>query len=193
LVVWVAAERVRPSEWARVRHFATAAPNTPSALAIGGKAGAGKSTLRRAGVEAATAAEHRVLCSEPTGSENDMSFAGLTDLLADSFAVLTGDIRAPQREALEVALLLWPAGTEPPAERAVGQAVLGVLRGCAAPGPTLIAVDDAHWLDEASLNALVFALRRLRAVSTAAKSARVSSRSHTCRLTWRMCVTHGLE
>lgn len=159
------AERVRPSEWARVRDFATAAPNTPSALAIGGEAGAGKSTLWRAGVEAATAAEFRVLRSEPTGSENDMSFAGLTDLLADSFAVLAGDIPAPQREALEVALLLRPAGTEPPTERAVGQAVLSVLRGYAALGPTLIAIDDAHWLDEASVNALVFALRRLRAVS----------------------------
>ena len=171
------AEPVRLGEWARVRHFATAAPNTPSALGIEGEAGAGKSTLWRAGVEAAIAAEYRVLRSEPTGSENDMSFAGLTDLLADSFAALAGDVPAPQREALEVALLLRPAGTEPPTERAVGQAVLGVLRGHAALGPTLIAIDDAHWLDEASLNALVFALRRLRAVSVSLLlSARIESR-----------------
>jgi hypothetical protein len=71
--------------------------------------------------------------------------------------------RQRDREALEVALLLRSAGDEPPTARAVGMGVLAVLRSCLAAGPLLIAVDDAQWLDQASLEALVFALRRVTA------------------------------
>ena len=70
-------------------------------------------------------------------------------------------IPGPQREALEIALLLRPAGGEPPAARAVGLAVLAALRGCLAEGPVLVAIDDVQWVDEASLEALTFALRRV--------------------------------
>src|SRR5262249_57392777 len=46
---------VRSAEWRRVRAFATPGPGQarPSLLAVSGEAGAGKSTLWRAGVEAA--------------------------------------------------------------------------------------------------------------------------------------------
>lgn len=159
----VGAELVRPAEWARVRDFTAAFSDTPTALAITGEAGAGKSTLWHAGIGEATAAGYQVLRSEPTACESDLSFAGLSDLLAESPALLTSDIPSPQREALETAMLLRPAGAEPPTERAVGLGTLAVLRACAADGPTLIAIDDVHWLDEASLNALVFAVRRLGA------------------------------
>src|SRR5262249_38611991 len=157
----VSAELVRPAEWGRVREFATAMSDTPTALAITGEAGAGKSTLWHAGIDGAEAAGYRILRCEPTASEIDLSFAGLSGLLADPFILLTSDVPSPQREAFESALLLRPAGAEPPTERAVGLGTLAVLRACAAAGPTLIAIDDVHWLDEASLNALVFAVRRL--------------------------------
>ena len=70
------------------------------------------------------------------------------------------DIPGPQRDALEVALLVRPAGAEPPTAHAVGLAVLAALRGLATVGPVLVAVDDVHWLDEATLDALTFAFRR---------------------------------
>src|SRR5262245_26319250 len=75
---------VRSAEWRRVRAFATPGPGQarPSLLAVSGEAGAGKSTLWRAGVEAAAQGGQRVLRSEPTASEADLSFAGLSDLLA---------------------------------------------------------------------------------------------------------------
>jgi hypothetical protein len=41
--------------------------------------------------------------------------------------------------------------------------VLAALRGCLSGGPVLVAVDDVQWLDEASREALAFALRRLPA------------------------------
>ena len=79
----VSGDLVRAAEGQRVRDFARAVQAAPAALAIQGEAGAGKSTLWRAGIEAAAAAGHRVLRSEPTASETDLSFAGLSDLLAE--------------------------------------------------------------------------------------------------------------
>jgi len=131
-------------------------------LAVAGEAGAGKSTLWRAGVAAAVDAGQRLLRSEPSASETDLSFAGLSDLLADVLPEVAADIPGPPREALEVALLLRAPGDEPPTARAVGLAVLAALRACVSAGPVLLAIDDVHWLDEASLDALTFALRRVR-------------------------------
>ena len=71
----VSGDLVRAAEGQRVRDFARAVRAAPAALAIQGEAGAGKSTLWRAGIEAAAAAGHRVLRSEPTASETDLSFA----------------------------------------------------------------------------------------------------------------------
>src|SRR5262249_21117464 len=98
---------------------------------------------------------------EPTASEADLSFAGLSDLLAGVLPEVINGIPGPQREALEVALLLRPAVDQPPTAHAVGLAALAALRASLAHGPALLAVDDVQWLDEASLDALVFALRRV--------------------------------
>ena len=154
---------VRSAEWRRVRDFVTGVPARaePGVLAVVGEAGAGKSTLWRAGVEASADAGQRVLRSEPTASEADMSFAGLSDLLAGVLPEVAADIAGPQRDALEVSLLLRPAGGEAPTAHAVGLAVLAALRACVSVGPVLVAIDDVQWLDDASLDALVFALRRL--------------------------------
>jgi hypothetical protein len=152
---------VRPTEWRQVREFATAARSAPAMLALQGEAGAGKSTLWRGGVAAAEEAGHRVLRTEPSAGETDMSFAGLSDLLAGVIAEVAAGIPAPQLEALEVALLLRSAGPQPPTARAVGLAVLAALRTCASAGPVLVAVDDVQWLDDASMDALAFAFRRI--------------------------------
>ena len=92
-----------------------------------------------------------------------LSFAGLSDLLVGVLPVVGDEIPAPQREALEVALLLRPAGDEPPTARAVSLAVLAALRSCLQGGPVLAAIEDVQWLDVASLEALAFALRRVTA------------------------------
>ncbi len=159
----VGRDLVRSAEWRQVRDFARDVRATPAALAVQGEAGAGKSTLWRAGIEVATAAGYRLLRSEPAASEYGLSFAGLSDLLADVLPGAAPRIPGPQREALEIALLLRPAGEEPPTAHAVGLAVLAALRGCLSGGPVLVAVDDVQWLDEASREALAFALRRVPA------------------------------
>jgi len=152
---------VRTAELRQVRDFAGQVRAAPAALAIQGEAGAGKSTLWRAGIEAAAAAGHRVLRSEPSTSETDLAFAALSDLLAEVLPLVEARIPGPQREALEVALLLRPAGEEPPAAHAIGLAMLTALRGCLSQHPVLVAIDDVQWLDQASREVLAFALRRV--------------------------------
>jgi DNA-binding CsgD family transcriptional regulator len=163
-VVTSGAGLVRAAEWRRIREFAVGVPfrDAPALLTIDGEAGAGKSTLWRAGIATAAEAGCRVLRSEPSAAEADASFVGLSDLLDDVLPEVTG-LPGPQREALEVALLLRPAGGRPLAGYAVGLAMLSVLRWCLDAGPVLVAIDDVQWLDAASLEALTFACRRITA------------------------------
>ena len=160
-VAAVRRDLVRSDEWHRVRDFAQQVRASPAALAIQGEAGAGKSTLWRAGIEAAGAVGYRLLRSEPSASETDLSFAGLSDLLAGFSPLPEGDIPGPQLEALQVALQLRPAGDKPPTAHAVSLAVLAALRGRLSRHPLLIAIDDVQWLDDATREVVTFALRRL--------------------------------
>ncbi len=135
---------------------------SPAALVIEGEAGIGKSTLWGAGVTEAMRRGDVVLSVRPAQSEAQMSFAGLGDLLDPVADALLPRLEAPQRTALEVALLRRvPAGV-PPNEREIGAAVLALLRVLAADAAVLIAIDDVQWLDRASGEVLAFALRRLR-------------------------------
>lgn len=154
---------MRAAEWRRAREFAATAAKRagPEALAITGEAGAGKSSLWRAAVAEAAGEGCRVLRSEPSASEADAPFAGLSDLLAGVVSLAASGIPAPQREALEVALLARPAGEQPPPAYAIGRGVLAALNVLLAAGPVLLAVDDVQWLDSGSMEALVFALRRI--------------------------------
>ena len=112
-------------------------------------------------LEVAAAAGCRVLRSEPSASEADSPFAGLSDLLAAILPSLADGIPRPQLEAIEVALLLRSAGDTAPTAHAIGLAVLAALRSCLDEGPVLLAIDDIQWLDAGSLEALGFALRRI--------------------------------
>jgi DNA-binding NarL/FixJ family response regulator len=165
---------VRSAEWHRVRDFAQEVRASPAALAIQGEAGAGKSTLWRAGLEVAAAGGHRLLRSEPSAGETDLSFAGLSDLLAEILPLVAAHIPGPQLEALKVALLLRPTGDEPPTAHAIGLAMLAALRGCLSQRPVLIAIDDVQWLDDATREAMTFALRR---VSSGSLSLLVAART----------------
>src|SRR5262249_1746580 len=65
----------------------------------------------------------------------------------------------PQAVALEGAFALRPG---PAQDRfAVGAATLSLLAAYAEQGPVAVLLDDVHWLDDSSAQALLFAFRRL--------------------------------
>ncbi|MFQ6172871.1 helix-turn-helix transcriptional regulator [Oryzobacter sp. R7] len=150
----------RESELASISAFLDAAGDRATALLIEGEAGIGKSWLWREAVRAAEDRGYRVLTCQPTESEAAIGFGGLIDLL-DSWAdEIPADLPEPQRWALEAALMRRSSDAAV-GHGAVAVALLAVLRQLARAAPTLIAIDDSHWLDVPSREALAFALRRL--------------------------------
>jgi DNA-binding CsgD family transcriptional regulator len=135
----------------------------PRALLLEGEAGIGKTALWQAGLAHARARGQRTLACRAAGSEVKLSFAALGDLLAGAPQEALPALPAPQRRALEAALLLADPEGEPPDQRAIGLGLLNVLRTLSLVGPLLVAIDDAQWLDQPSAAALAFALRRLAA------------------------------
>ena len=162
LRVSVAARRLigREEELEAILGLLAAPERLAGVTVLPGEAGAGKTTLWLAGLDAASERGYRVLSSRPSEAETQLSFAGLADLLGDVAGAILPELPPIQRRALEAALLLGEAeiGAD---NRAVGAAFLASLRLLAADGPVLLAVDDIQWLDAASLSAVRFALARL--------------------------------
>jgi DNA-binding CsgD family transcriptional regulator len=146
----------RSAETARIDELLTAARDGRSgALVIRGEAGVGKTALLD---YAAAAAGMRVLHGTGIESEAELPFAALQLLLRPALGRLDV-LPPPQAQALRGAFGL--TGT-PGADRfLIGLAALSVLSELAGDGALLCLVDDAHWLDHASADALLFAARRL--------------------------------
>jgi hypothetical protein len=85
--------------------FLGAVEELPAALVLEVPAGIGKTTVWREGVAMAGAAGFRVLACSPAESEQQLAYSALSDLLAH-VALDADDLPAPQRRALEVALLV---------------------------------------------------------------------------------------
>ncbi|MGN6686720.1 MAG: helix-turn-helix transcriptional regulator [Actinomycetales bacterium] len=148
----------REAERAAVRAVLDAArQGTGGALVVRGVAGAGKSSLL-ADI-AADAPDMRVVRTSGVESESPLAFAALQRLLWPLRSHL-GELPAPQREALAVAL---GEATGEGERFLTFLGTLSLLAEAAEGGPVLAVVDDAHWLDEASAAALLFVARRLQA------------------------------
>src|SRR5262249_30165210 len=131
-----------------------------AAFVLEGEAGIGKSTLWRAGVEAAHGRGLRVPLSRPAEAGRGLTHAGPGGLFGNVLESVLPALPLPRRHALEVALLLDedPHGFDP---RTLGVAVRSALEILADDGPIVLAIDDVQWLDPSSASALAFALRRL--------------------------------
>jgi DNA-binding CsgD family transcriptional regulator len=138
------------------RALARAHAGASTTLALVGEPGIGKTALLDDAV--ARAGGMRLLRARGIESEAQIPFASLLELLRPALSLLDA-IPQPQAIALEGALALRPA---PAQERfAIGAATLSLLAAYAEQGPVAVVVDDAHWLDGSSAQALLFAFRRL--------------------------------
>jgi ATP/maltotriose-dependent transcriptional regulator MalT len=150
----------RTSEAAAIARFAQQVPNGPVGLLIEGEAGIGKTTLVREVIRRASEAGCRVLHIRPAEAEADLSHAALADLVGGLFDDVSGVLPAPQRQALEVALLRREAGANAD-PRTTATALLTVVTLLSQREPLVIVIDDAQWLDHASKRAFEFVARRL--------------------------------
>ena len=132
------------------------------ALVLLGTAGIGKTVLLDYAVQEASGFE--VLYYTAVESEAELAFAGLQALLGPLLARLP-EIPEPQARALRAALAL--ESIEKTNRLAVYAGVLSLFGVAAERVPLLVVVDDAHWLDQPSAEALTFAARRLTAESVA--------------------------
>ncbi|WP_214317861.1 helix-turn-helix transcriptional regulator [Nonomuraea sediminis] len=127
-----------------------------SALAVIGQPGIGKTALLE--YASRSAGDMRIVRCTAAESEADLPFSGL-HLLLKPLLHHVDLLPERQRDALRAAFGLSAA--EPGDRFLVGLAVLTLLSEVAGERPLLCLIDDAHWLDQASADAVMFAARRL--------------------------------
>src|SRR6185503_9206224 len=138
--------------------LADAREGQSGALVLTGEAGVGKTALLDYAAEAAEGFE--VLRAIGIQSEASLAFSGLMQLVRPALGSLD-HVPEEQRGPLERALGLGQAG-----ERELFLAYAGTLSLLAAEAeerPLLCLVDDAHWVDTSSAEALGFVARRIGA------------------------------
>ena len=127
-------------------------------LVLHGEAGVGKTALLEYAVGSGDL--FRVARTSGVEAEMELPFAAVQQLCSP-FLDLVDRLPQPQREALGVAFGISVGSA--PSPFLVGLAVLGLLSEAAEKRPLLAILDDAHWLDHASAQALAFVARRLLA------------------------------
>ena len=127
-------------------------------LVVHGEAGVGKTALLEYAVEAGR--EFRIARTSGVEAEMELPFAAVQQLCSPFFELMER-LPQPQQDALGVAFGLSTGPT--PNRFLVGLAVLGLLAEAAEEQPLVCVVDDAQWLDTASVRTLAFVARRLLA------------------------------
>jgi DNA-binding CsgD family transcriptional regulator len=133
---------------------AAAAASTVRVLA--GDAGTGKSVLIDWAIAEARQRGFTVLRATGVEFERQLSFSGLTAVLRPVLDRVEG-LDSGHARALKTAfgLVDGEAGL-----LAVHGATLALIASAAEQAPVLVAVDDAHWIDQSSMESLVFAAHR---------------------------------
>ncbi len=131
---------------------------TGAALVLRGDPGIGKSRLLAEAIASAEARQMNVLAARGVQSEAHLAFGGLQQLLWPVRSQASG-LTATHRAALDAALGL--GGDQPTEHFRIALAVLDLLSEAATDRPLLLVAEDAHWLDEPTVDVLGFIARRL--------------------------------
>src|SRR6516225_6713615 len=165
----------REGELARVDALLTAArAGRGGVLVITGPAGIGKTVLLGAARERASRVGMRVLAGRGGELESGFSFGVARQL----FEPLLAGAGAAEREALLAGAarraLIALEGQADAAQPADSEPPFGVMHGlywlavnASEAGPVLVAVDDLHWADQASLRFLLYLADRLSGLPVA--------------------------
>ena len=149
----------RRSECERLGGLVAAAKTGRSqVLVLRGEPGIGKTALLEFVLARSTGC--RIGTAAGVESEIELAYAGLHQLCGP-FVEQVDQLPGPQRDALGTAFGLRSGS--PPDRFLVGLAVLTLLGVVAEELPLICVVDDAQWLDRASMQTLEFVARRLRA------------------------------
>jgi DNA-binding CsgD family transcriptional regulator len=127
-------------------------------LVLRGEPGVGKSALLAELVDLAEGM--RVLRATGVEAESELPFAGVHQLV---WPLLERLDEIPPRQAAALRGALGLDAPEGDDRFLIGAAVLSLLAATAETSAVVGVIDDAHWLDTASADALAFAARRLTA------------------------------
>lgn len=149
----------RDVEQARIRRLLTNARDDRSgALGLRGAAGIGKTVLLDHAVSIAEAeGGMRVVRGAGVESDSELAYGGLHQLLFPHLDRLDA-IPTPQATALRCAFGL--AEGDEVSRFLISAGTLSLLADLAEDAPLLCVVDDLQWLDQGSVEALLFAARR---------------------------------
>ena len=151
----------RATEIARTESLLAAAREGHSGvLVLRGEAGVGKSALLADAADRAP--DFTVLRGVGIESESELAYAALHQILRPVLDRID-NLPEPQAAALRAAFALTSETVDEKFRVSLG--VLGLLSEVAESSPLLVLIDDAQWLDRASVDALVFVARRLQAES----------------------------
>ncbi len=128
------------------------------ALVVRGEAGIGKSALLAAASEIATNRGMLVLSTAGVQSEANIPFAGLHQLLRPILGRVD-NLPPLQRDAMKAAFGMAGAAAAEPF--LIALAALELLSEAAGRAPVALIVEDAHWLDQPTADALAFTGRRV--------------------------------
>jgi len=141
------------------------------AVLVAGEAGVGKSAVLRAFAERARTAGTRVLVGECTEIEARQPFGPFVEIGSAAVRELSSGSEERLRSAGAVELLgvgpgritAWGTGPLDETERYRVHAAFAQLLGdLATRGPLVVAVEDLHWADEATLELFPYLARRMR-------------------------------
>jgi DNA-binding CsgD family transcriptional regulator len=129
-----------------------------------GPPGIGKTALWRAGVANARGNGYCVLTAMPSQAEKSISFSGLGDIVQnvlDNDPAALHPLSSHTRSAILTAVGQLPWAGGPVDALTVASGIRQTFARLAAQTQVMLAVDDLHWMDDASLSVLSHALRRI--------------------------------